>query len=387
MTSGRWSDDAFLDVLQQHKDDLADQTVARLIEDDGIQKIGYIFQKMSASDDAIPADAPRALLDFVEQTRELPAGIDHKRLEHRDALLPFGPVSVLVMLAASLPHGYAAPRLARILTISDNLSTHPYKRLMGVLQLLINLGSRDAFAPGGLAVVTAQKMRLLHAGVRLLVPKYRPDYEKQFGVPVNFEDQLATLMGFSYLVIDGLRRLGCVSREQDAEDRYYRWRVYARMMGIHPPGKPEDDSWIPEDVEAAARFYESYARRHYTGPEENPDGVKLARVNLDMMVDLVPRWLHRIGHGTMPRIAMAELMDPEDLARIGMSPVAGHRLLKAVFTASVHTTWGIWRGLPVGLEHALGALLYQGLVKESRGGTVEFVVPTSVDSLRGEGLM
>lgn len=386
MTSARWSDDAFLDLLKQHKDDLADQTVDRLIEDHGIEKVGYIFRKMSASDDQIPADAPRALLDFVEQTLPLPPGIDHERLGRRDALLPFGPVSVLIMLAASLPHGYAAPRLSRILTISDDLATHPYKRLMGVVQLLINLGGHDAFVPGGRAVVTAQKMRLLHAGVRRLVPRYRPDYEKQFGVPVNFEDELATLMGFSYLVIDGLRRLNCVTREQDAEDRYYRWHVYGRLMGIHPPGKPEDGTWVPEDVAAAGRFYDAYARRHFTAAGENPDGVKLARANLDMLVDMIPRWL-RFGHGLMPRIAMAELMDPEDLARIGMSPIAGHRFLKGLFTVGLHTSYGIWRALPVGLEHALGYLVYQGMVGLGRAGKVQFAIPTSVETLRGEGFV
>lgn len=84
---------------------------------------------------------------------------------------------------------------------------------------------------------------------------------------------------------------------------------------------------------------------------------------------------------------MAELMDPEDLARIGMSPVARHRVLKALFSATVHVTYGIWRGLPVGLEYALGSLLYQNMVKKGRGGKVEFVIPTSVDTLRGEGFV
>lgn len=166
MTSGKWSDDTFLDLLKGHKDDLADLAVSRLIEDHGIQKVGYIFKQMSANDDQVPADAPRALRDFVEQTRDLPPGIDHERLAQHEALLPFGPISCLIMLAASLPHGYSAPRLSRILTISDDLARHPYKRLMGVVQLLINLGSRDAFVPGGRAVVTAQKMRLLSAPTR-----------------------------------------------------------------------------------------------------------------------------------------------------------------------------------------------------------------------------
>lgn len=383
----RWSDDRFLDLLSGHKDDLADATVARLIAENGVAQVGALFQQMSADDSQLPADAPGALRDFIEQTRELPQGIDTARLASRDALLPFGPVSCLVMLASSLPQGYSAPRLARILTISGDLGSHPYKRLMGVLQLLINLGNHDAFVPGGLAVVTAQKMRLLHAGIRLMVPRYRPDYQQQFGVPVNFEDQLATLMGFSYLVIDGLRRLGCVTRDKDAEDRYYRWQVFARLMGIHPPGAPHDGSWIPEDVAAAARFYSSYTRRHFTRAAENPEGARLAQINLDLMVDLVPKRLRRLGHGTMPRVAMAELLEPAELARIGMSPVAGHRFMKALFTVSIHLSYGLWRGLPRRLEYALGSLLYNSMVRQSRGGTVEFVIPTSVDTLRGKGFV
>ena len=53
-------------------------------------------------------------------------------------------------------------------------------------------------------LVTARKLRLLHAGVRTLVPRHRPDYAARFGPPVNLEDMLATIMGFSYLAFQGM---------------------------------------------------------------------------------------------------------------------------------------------------------------------------------------
>jgi hypothetical protein len=387
MAYDKWSDDGFLDLLKQHGDELADETLARLMEEMGVQAIQAVFNQLRSSDDQLPADAPAAFKDFVAATRELPDGVDRERLARLDALLPYGPACCLVMLASSLPQGYSAPRLSRILTISDDLGTHPYKRLLGVLQLLVNLGSRHAFAPGGRAVVTAQKMRLLHAGIRMLVPKYRPDYVREFGQPVSLEDELATLMGFSLLVLEGLKKLGCRMTGQAAEDRYYRWRVYALLMGIHPPGRPDDDSWIPADLGEADRFYASYIRRHFTGPERNPDGVKLSQANLDLMQHLIPNPLRRLGLGMVPQLAMTELLAPEELARTGIPPVVGHVRGKAVFATAVHTFYGLWAHLPVGLVQGASYLMHKGMIKLGRGGEVEFTIPSSLESLRGQGFL
>ena len=96
--------------------------------------------------------------------------------------------------------------------------------------------------------------------------KYRPHYQEKFGVPVNHEDMLATIMAFSYLLIDGMRRLDLELQEAEAEDLYYAWRVFALLMGIHPDGRPHDDSLIPATLAEAAEFYASYVRRNNTMP-------------------------------------------------------------------------------------------------------------------------
>jgi uncharacterized protein (DUF2236 family) len=377
MGHGKWSDDGFLDSLRRQGDPLADEAVLRLMAHREVRAVNEIFKSLRADDDPIPADAPEPFREFVEATRELPPGIDRDRLARGGRVFLKHALSAAVaMLASSLPRGYAAPCLCEILSISRDLQKHPYQRLMGVVQLLVNVSNPGAFEPDGKAVVTAQKLRLLHAGVRTMVPRFRPGYEERHGVPVNHEDMLATIMGFSYLVIEGIRRLGLPLSETEAEDYYYLWYVYARMMGI-----PEE--YVPTTVAEAGEFYDAYVRRHDSGSAENPYGVILTQDNLDMMKSLIPRPLRLLGFGTAPSIAMAELMTPEELARVGMRPIAGHRVIRAVLHLALRLVQGA-ETLP--FSSRLASVIFQDMIDTSRGGEVTFCIPTTMIALRGRAL-
>ena len=206
--TGQWSDDTFLDTLRRSGDPAADAAVAGLIADGGLPAVGAIFKLLRVNDTPLPPDAPQPLKDFMAASAGLPPDLDLPRLPNGGrAFLRNALPSVVVLLASSLPRGYAAPCLGEILGISRDLERHPFGRLMGVVQLLINISDADAFQPRGRAIVTAQKLRLLHAGIRAIAGRYRPQYTERFGVPVNHEDMLATIMGFSWLLIDGVRRL------------------------------------------------------------------------------------------------------------------------------------------------------------------------------------
>lgn len=388
MADPMWGDDRFLDALRGQADVLADRAVAKFMEERDLREINYIFQQMRSDDQPILHDAPEPLREFIHQTAALPPGLDRARLDRASELfLRHALTASLVMLASSLPNGYAAPRLSDILMISRDLQKEPFKRLMGVVQLLVNVTSADAFAPGGLAVVTAQKLRLLHAGIRRIVPVHRPHYAKRFGVAVNHEDMLATLMGFSYLVIDGLRKLDLGLTDEEAEDYYYLWRVYALLMGIHPEGSPLDDSLIPPTVEAAGTFYDAYARRHFTGPEENPGGVLLARENLEMMVGMIPWPLKHSDLKLAPQLVMAELLGPEGMARVGIEPVEGHEALRKAFCLCLSAEQLGADAAPCGLVESLSRHLFQKMIDTSRGGAVQFCVPASIADLRGADLV
>jgi hypothetical protein len=216
------------------------------------------------------------------------------------------------------------------------------------------------------------------------VPRFRPGYNEKFGVPVNHEDMLATIMGFSYLVIEGMKRLGLPLSEAEAEDYYYLWRVYAQMMGIHPAGRPDDDSYLPATVEEAGQFYDSYVRRQDTNLAQNPYGLVLTQDNLAMMRDLIPGWLRWFGFGLAPRLAMSELMTPVELARVGVRPVAGHGVLRAVFGLALRLAQGLLDVVPFSTR--LATLIFQGMIDTSRAGEVEFCIPVTLTTLRSASL-
>ncbi len=382
MPGTRWSDDESLDGLRRSADPLADAAVARLWSDGGRTAVTGVFAMLKDNACALPASCPPAITSFLSATSSLPP-VDMAQLELGGRVfcrhaLP----AVVVMLASSLPRGYGAPCLNEILSISGNLRHHPYERLMGVVQLLVNISDHAAFGPHGRAIVTAQKLRLLHAGVRALTREYRPAYESRFGVPVNHEDMLATIMAFSYLVVDGLSRLGLPLERDDAQAFHSLWRTFALLMGIHPDGRPDDDSLVPATLDESAEFYAAYVRRHnVTPPAPNAMGVALTAQNLAMMRHMLPWPARLVGLGMAPRVCMTELMTPEELARVGVRPLPGHRAVRAW----LHHLLGLgaWAGTHTTFAGRLAHAILQGMVDLDRRGQVEFSIPFSRLDLRG----
>jgi hypothetical protein len=193
---------------------------------------------------------------------------------------------------------------------------------------------------------------------------------------------LATIMGFSFLVIDGLRTLGAGLAPTEEEDYYYLWHSFARMMGIHPEGQPDDPSLVPATVGEAAAFYAAYCRRHYVDCAANPDGVALSRVNLEMVEGFVPRWGRLLGLGLLPRLVMTELLGEDGMRRVGLAPRAGHRFLCATFSLVLRMLQDISDHCPRHLGERLGRLVFQDLIDMSRGGDVTFLVPDSLADMR-----
>ncbi len=383
MSHSRFADGDFLDGLREQGDDLADRTVAELVAEHGVESVGELFKVMNGNQDAPPSEAPRRVVRYFEESAGLPDAVDRDRLRRgEDLFFEHAFPVALVLLAKSLPEGYSAPVLSKILHMSEDLETHPYKRLMGVLQMVVNVGSRGGFEPSGRAIMTAQKLRLLHAGVRHVADRVLPNFRETYGVPVNHEDMLATIMGFSYLVIEGLERLDIELSSADAEDLYYPWAVFAQLMGIHPPGQPQDSSLVPQTLEEAHTFYEAYKARHYVGAEGNPEGVALARDNLRMMQDMMPKFLRALGLGVVPRIYMNDLLTREACDRVGISRVAGHGFLKSILFRVPGWMQRAADAAPGHSAERLSRLLFQGMIVKAWDGEVHFLVPDSVAGLR-----
>jgi hypothetical protein len=143
LANSKWSDDSFLDSLRRQGDPQADSAVAQMVADGQKDVVGTFFKTLRANDTPLPLDSPKPLKDFMSASAGLPPGLDPDRLQRGgEAFLRNGLPSVVVLLASSLPRGYAAPCLCEILSISRDLEGRPFDRLMGVVQLLINISGR-----------------------------------------------------------------------------------------------------------------------------------------------------------------------------------------------------------------------------------------------------
>ena len=247
----KWSDNEFLDSLRKQADIASDHCFEQLRDELEENDFWDLFKELNRNDVIISETVPRPLSEFFHTTMQVPLvdkqPIDHERVRRgQRVFMTHALPAALVLLAKSLPEGYAAPSLSQVLSMTNNLTLQPYRRLLGVLQLVINVSAVGGFSPTGKAIITVPKVRLLHSGVRKVAREHLENYESQFGVPINIEDMLGTVMGFSYLVIVGLHQLKVELSEVEAEDYFYLWRIFAQMMGIHPEGQPDNSEYVPE---------------------------------------------------------------------------------------------------------------------------------------------
>jgi len=134
-TASRWSDDAFLDRLRASVDDRADRALSDLRRE-GVTAAdtGRFFAAMAAEPGTQggqrPDELPTAIAAFFADTEavqlEMQPDIDEERMRRGKELFHrYTAQACLVMLAASLPAGYSAPCLSRVLTVSDDGSGLP----------------------------------------------------------------------------------------------------------------------------------------------------------------------------------------------------------------------------------------------------------------------
>jgi hypothetical protein len=153
------------------------------------------------------------------------------------------------------------------------------------------------------------------------------------------------------------------------------------MMGIHPGYEHESTVYIPSDMADATAFYSAYQRRHYVAADVNPEGVALARANLEMLKSLIPAPLKLLGFGLLPRILMYDLMGEAACARLAIPRVPAHALVKTLLHGLHKLLTVFERGRPRSY-HRLSIVLMQGLIDHSYGGEVAFTLPTKMAQIR-----
>ncbi|MBI5512967.1 MAG: DUF2236 domain-containing protein [Deltaproteobacteria bacterium] len=392
-----WTDDR-LDEMMATGDPWAD----KIFEDQDPAVVGPLINKLYRRDFS---GVPPVLIKRMEEFRAAyrldlldkwtPA--DHRRMRQAErAYLSHSIPAAACLLLSAVPQGYCAPRLSRVLTYTGLLEEATLRRLLGVLQMVLDVIFVGGFEEDGQAVRTGVHLRFMHAAIRRLlkdqVEKGRLQWdEAKDGALISREDMLGTLMGFSLLVTDGLPRLGFDLDKRIDEDIWFLWRNFGRTLGI-------PDRFLPTSDSDARVFYEAYMRRHFKPASENPDGVKLAAANLKATAGLLKQYLpFPLNRGNLPyklsQTVMVHLIGP-DLSRkldVDKPPM----LLNLSINTMQHVIGLVYDAVTQGTDRRSGfrrfvrrrarsmnQRLFENLIQTDLGGRPMWEIPSSLADLQ-----
>jgi hypothetical protein len=238
--------------------------------------------------------------------------------------------------------------------------------------------TEGGLGPQGLGVRTAQKVRLMHAAVRHILrhdPEHLPWNEADFGAPINQEDMAATMMEFSFVVLEGLRRLGIQLSRLEQESYLHSWLAVGRVMGV-------EASSMPSDFNDARELTTTIARRQIEGSRE---GRIMAEALIEGMQTTMPPFFKGFIASAMRFFLENDTITGQNVADMLWLPRADWTTLLVEAAGAL----GNLAGLAALQESHLTAMLrhfklqyIQRLLKVERGpGRPAFRIPTRLQEI------
>lgn len=371
MEPGRWTEE-FLDCMRQVGDPVADEVIDRLFADREINEVSSILMTLVQNDQIVPEAMPEVAREFFQATGDLP-DMDRDRLQSAmDLFESLGPEIMMVFACASLPFCYVDRLGVPVLAQSGRLTDDVGRRIAETAQMFMDVLTGKGLFPDGRGIRTTQKVRLMHALIRhLIFRKYGERWPAERGVPINQEDLAYTLMTFTWVVVDGLRKFGADLSSQQGEDLLYAWCCIGRILGIR-------EDLLPANLAEAQVLFEALLRRLHG---RTPEGVQMTAALLGLIREVVPfRILNGLGATMMHEISGAWICDLLSVPPANFTRVV-YRLLQGL-------AW-ISNGLGMGWDPAAGVLrrfncdLIEGLIRKRMGGKPFEFTPS--EELRGIG--
>jgi hypothetical protein len=274
----KWTN-SFLDEMRHVGDPLADGVVTNLFESGGLYSVSELMKMLVQNDYTAPDQLPHQLKNYLEETSHVPSAEPRSFEKAQRLFQRFGAEILMVLACYSLPASYAARKGVQVLYRTGYLNHRPNRRLFETAQMVM-----DVMTPGGLngsgrGIRTAQKVRLMHASIRLLtLTDPEKSWDQQLGVPINQEDLAGTMMLFTYVIIDGLDRLGIATSDAEQHGFLETWKVIARVLGIQ-------EVLLPLSMADAKELCELIQTRQV---QPSPEGKAMNDALLQMMERQLP---------------------------------------------------------------------------------------------------
>ena len=275
----RWSTE-FLDSMRKQGDPEADAVIRALFAEGEVNAVNTLMETLVKNDGLPSPLLPKVVRDYLVETSKIPL-VQPKQIARAQELFGLnGPEMLVVLGFYSLPASYAAKKGVQVIYRTAFLKDRPVRRVFETTQMVIDVLSPGGLEPTGRGRVTVEKVRLMHAAVRhLIVSDQKLPWDSEaLGLPINQEDMAGTLMTFSFLVLDGLHRLGIELKKEDQEAYLATWVSLGRVLGLR-------EEMLPGNLDEARELTKIIYTRQIA---PSPQGTQLARALLDGMAGLIP---------------------------------------------------------------------------------------------------
>lgn len=264
------------------------------------------------------SDASPELRSFFEKVESVPTWVDFDQMDQGAlAYQRFGLVGMIILSAWSLLNGYHSSAAVKPLAMTGRLRHNPQRRLAETARFVSEVTQRNGLSHGKPGYDITVRVRMIHAYVRRSCLE-NPDWRTEdWGVPVNQADMFGTLLEFSLLMMDGVRRLGFDLTNDEAEAILSLWRYCGHLSGVNP--------WLLSHLanEDATRRIADLIHLVQPGPDE--DSLALAEALLGVpgknvagdSPSALARFITRFHHGLARALNGPEIADnlglPDDL--------------------------------------------------------------------------
>jgi hypothetical protein len=311
-----YSNDLLQDMRQQ-TDPLADQVIEQVFTTGNAGAVSQLMAAISKNNGELPAAQSEPVIQFFHHTATLPSWANTKKLEAGGRFFDRHVQPILSILGSlSLPYCYAAADGAQVLFLSQRIRKDTRKRLAETGQFVLTVASNGAFSGKGKGINIIQKVRLMHAAIRFHVEQ-SGQWNDSWGKPINQEDMAGTNLAFSYIVLEGLQKLGVYYTSEEAESYLHLWNVIGFLLGV-------DEKLLPASMKEAYLLDKLITGRHFRKSEA---GKELTKALLTCFDEITPNAALKAFNPSFMRFLLgskiADLLEvPEsNMAKVLLTPI------------------------------------------------------------------
>ena len=239
LTESRWRE---LGESLNQGDPLADALVIwmqqRGKKKGGMQAARAQFEQALASGISSVSRPAKPLRAFFEAAEQKPDWVDDEMLALGSRVFQRAhPTGFYVLRDAALMVGYLASPLNKPLLMTGALQGGAQRRMAQTMKWGVDCTAQGGLEQGAQGYRSTLHVRLLHAMVRKGLAKQDEWDSAEMGLPINQPDMAATYLGFSVVLLLGLKAMGVPVTPKESRAVMHLWSYACYLMGV-------DEKWL-----------------------------------------------------------------------------------------------------------------------------------------------